>query len=664
MLVLGLNGNFSTEDTDIVPGVLPDMFHDASASLVRDGVVLAAVEEERLNRIKKTTKFPLNAIRVCLDIAGVTPDEIDAVGFYFEEEFVDVALNYLYLGNPAAPNRYSRELIKARLAEGLGWELSDDKLVYVPHHRAHAMSTYLHSGMRDTLLVVSDGRGETAGTTVYKAVGGEIEELVTFPHFYSLGELYMNGTKRLGYGLGDEYKVMGLAPYGDPAVYRDFFEQLITLHDEDGFIGIQFEMTTFPPLAYPDRPDVATIRRKGEPFTQAHMDFAAALQEAVERCMNHTLTHWAKETGLRSLAFGGGVAHNCSMNGKLLRSGLFDEIFVHPASHDAGAGLGAAYEVLHRAGAIDLTSTKLVSAALGPDLGALDDIERKLKSWAGLVTVERPEDVVDWTAGARAAGEVVGWAHGRSEFGPRALGNRSILADPRPKENQTRINAMVKKRESYRPFAPVATEQAAREYFELPPGAGHYEFMSFAVPVKPEYRAVLGATTHIDGTARLQVVTPAANERFHRLVTRFGALTGTPVLLNTSFNNNAEPIVQSLEDVLASFLTTGLDRLVVEDFVVSKVPGVPAIEHLALGFRPTTRIRATRGADGLRHEIYLDYSHGPRATISAAAFELLSQADPEVPLSALPVTLTDDVRAELLDLWSGRFFTLLPADAR
>jgi hypothetical protein len=264
---------------------------------------------------------------------------------------------------------------------------------------------------------------------------------------------------------------------------------------------------------------------------------------------------------------------------------------------------------------------------------------------------------------------VIGWAHGPSEFGPRALGNRSILADARPAANRERINSMIKMREAYRPFAPVVTPAAAADFFDLPETRANYDFMSFVVGVRAERRPQLGAVTHVDGSARLQIVDPASNQRFHRLVARFGELTGTPVLLNTSFNNNAEPIVQSVADALTCFLTSELDFLVVEDFLIARRPGrETAFDNLILEFRPVTRLRkGTRllpsGHYGTSYEILLDYAKGDRAEISGDVFAMLEIADgtQTVEVLAKAAGVLDDVRQELYGLWQRRFFKLRPA---
>jgi decarbamoylnovobiocin carbamoyltransferase/7-O-carbamoyltransferase len=664
MLTLGLSGNFSAPDVDLVPSLHWGFFHDSAACLVRDGVLLAAVEEERLNRIKKTTKFPLNAIHACLKIADCSPGDIDGVGFYFAEKFADDSLNSVFLEYQDTPAAYSRQRITGWLEKEFGMDVPDGKLHYSPHHMAHGMSAYACSGMKDALVVVIDGNGESECITVYRGSGGRLRTLAVYPVANSLGFVYMFGAMQLGYRFGDEYKIMGLAPYGDPGTYQDVFESLYTLHPDGQYelhrTGTGFSLLAPKFLEHGFRP-----RRLEDPLDQSHKDFAAGLQLMLERIVMHVLTHWAKATGLRAMALSGGVAHNSSLNGLIIRSGLFDEVFVHPASHDSGSAEGAALFAENRMSGATLSRPRLRSASLGPDLGPPEQVEKDIRRWQDLVDIDRPDDVVQSAARLLADGAVLGWAHGRSEFGPRALGNRSILADARPRENWTKINAMVKKREAYRPFAPVVTAEAARTYFELPETTANYEFMSYVVSVRPSRRAELGAVTHVDGTARLQVVDQSVSGRFHQLVSAFGELTGTPVLLNTSFNNNAEPIVQDVDDVIACYLTSGLDHVVIEDHLISRKAATPEVDRLVIRFRLMTRLTRTSPAGEapsgpVTHEIFLDYSKGPRCVITPEMYELLGKVDGNTRADALGVSLTGDLRAELFDLWQRRLIIMTP----
>jgi predicted NodU family carbamoyl transferase len=662
MLVLGLSGSVSDEYAN--PASSDSVSHDAAACLIRDGELLAAVEEERFNRIKQTTKFPINAIRACLDTAGVSPSEISAVGHFFAESTLDTWLNGFCLNDSRLPVRSSRELLMGKLAEAVGLEMSGEKLLFTQHHIAHGMSSYIRSGMRDALVVVMDGRGDEHSTTIFHGKNGYLESLATYSLFQSLGFAYLANIRLLGYALGDEYKVMGLAPYGNPEIYREMFSFMYELKDDGDFTLRHFtprELQHFAARHFPPR-------RKGEEFNQAHKDFAAALQEALEKLAMHVLCYWADKTGLKDLCFVGGVAHNSTLNGLILKSGKFREVYIHPASNDAGSAEGAALAAAFQLGASPFGQPRMRSASVGPALGATVEIEKELISWSDLIEFDRPTDIVEAAAQLLADGAVIGWAQGRSEYGPRALGNRSIVADARPSDNKQRINAMIKKREAYRPFAPVVTPEAACTYFDLPETRANYDFMSFVVNVREDRKAELGAVTHIDGSARIQIVDPVSNKRFYDLVRRFGELTGTPVLLNTSFNNNAEPIVQTTQDALTCFLTTGLDFLVIDHFVVRRRPGASlAFDNLAPGFGPVTRlIKRTRQTEAGRrevcYEICLDHARGSAAEISPNLFNLLESADGAQTLKSLAGSggISRDVRHELYSLWQQRFLTLRP----
>jgi predicted NodU family carbamoyl transferase len=662
MIVLGLSGFFSPEDRELAPIANPAFFHDSAACLIRDGELVAAVEEERFNRIKKTSKFPINAIRACLATGGVSPSQVDAVGYYFAEYSVESWLNDVYLSYPNVPLRTSRELIMGYLGGELGFRLPDNRLIYAQHHVSHAMSSFIRSGLQEALVIVMDGQGDAHSTTIFHGQDGRLNRLAAYGIEKSLGYYYANCIHLLGYGIGDEYKVMGLAPYGNPDTYRDAFEGMYELK-ENGDFDLRVNPKAF--LASGFKP-----RRAGEGFTQEHMDFAAALQSVLERIAMHVITYWAEHTGLADLCFVGGVAHNSSLNGKILRSDKFRQVFVHPVSHDAGSAEGAGIVAAYRLGAPSYTQQRMRTASVGPGLGTSAEIEKELIGWSGLIEYEKPADIIKTAATLLSEGAVIGWAQGRSEYGPRALGNRSILADARPSGNKDRINAMVKKREAYRPFAPAVIFDAAMTYFNLPKTLADYEFMSFVVDVREERIAELGAVTHIDGTARVQIVDPVTNRRFYQLIRKFGEITGTPVVLNTSFNNNAEPIVQTVQDALSCYMTTELDFLVIENFLISRRPGSShAFDSLALRLRPVTRlvkqIYATRSGDReILHKIFLEYADGPHAEVSAPLFALLEAADGKRTVKELinDVKVSpDEVMGELYSLWQQRFFILLPS---
>ncbi|MCW0447202.1 carbamoyltransferase C-terminal domain-containing protein [Xanthomonas sacchari] len=562
MLILGFYGGPNTEfEIDS-----PTQTHDGAAVLLKDGEVVAAIEEERLNRIKHSYTAPLRAARFVMEQAGVTLADIDHIAIPYLPQFAERLLRRMYLADPSAVHALDvTDTLRAQWRQYLGADVPRDRLHFIPHHIAHATATFEMSGFDDALVMTIDGQGETESGLTLKGSASGLELLRRVPIPESLGHFYWQAIGFLGYRLFDEYKVMGLAPYGDPERFRPQFEEMCQLLP-DGHWQLR-------PHLLDGMYATLTPRRKGDPLEQIHKDFAAALQQTVERAVMHALTHFRLSTGLRNLCLGGGVAHNCTMNGNILRSGLFDDVFVHPAAHDGGNALGAALSVYRSVAPQGKKSTRLRNVYWGSDIGQPEAIETALRAWSDFVEIVPSVNVEEDTAAMIGAGQVVGWVQGRSEFGPRALGNRSILADPRPSENKSLINKMIKTRESFRPFAPAVLEEHASEYFELPAGQTQFPFMTFVLNVQPDKRQLLGAVTHVDGTARVQTVSATESPRFWRLIDAFRRRTGVPVILNTSFNNNVEPIVDSVEDALACFLTTGLHALVVGDFILTKKEG-------------------------------------------------------------------------------------------
>jgi predicted NodU family carbamoyl transferase len=655
MIVLGLACAFSHLEKEFIPG-LPRWFgHDAAAVLMQDGEVIAAVEEERLNRLKHTNKFPTGAISVCLAERGLDVDKIDRVAYFFEEEDNDKELGILYGQSTGIPIAYSRELIATHLTQ-IGWKAFDPQRIrFVPHHIAHAHAAFYQSGFPDALVAVIDGSGERESTSLYSADGLRIELLRAFPVSKSLGHLYSTSIELLGYSIFDEYKVMGLAPYGDTARYRHLFRECYRLMDDGGF-DLEFATARSLFLRRGFRP-----RRRGEDFTQDHKDFAAGLQEMLETIVLHILKFARAASRHSNLCLTGGVGLNCSMNGQIVRSGLFERLFVHPASHDAGAALGAAMAVCKQESPLTFSPRRIQNVFWGPRSATLPSLRVLLASWSKFVEVEESSDIYDETAELLRGGAVVAWMQGRSEFGPRALGNRSILADPRPAANRIRINAIVKKRESYRPFAPSVLAEHVSRYFETPADTSTLEFMVVVVKVRPEFRSELGAITHVDGTARIHCVERSSNEVFWRLLEAFRECSGLPVLLNTSFNNLAEPIVQDSADAIQCLLTTGLDFLAIENFIIRKRP-VSWIDwlDLTITIHPAVRLRTDSPRHELvTHEIYFSNTGGPCRSLTPSAFAILRNADGMSSLRELGAA-TSSVVQELRELWEHRFIRLEP----
>jgi carbamoyltransferase len=400
--------------------------------------------------------------------------------------------------------------------------------------------------------------------SVYLARDNKLELLQSFPEQQSLGFFYLNVTRYLGYDLFDEYKVMGLAPYGNNLRYVHIFEQLYELLPGGQY---RFNIEKMNRLSQSLPP-----RHANGDFSQEDKDVAMAAQVTLQRIFSHILEYYRQSTKMENLCLAGGVALNCSMNGQILQQGMFRQVFVQPAAHDAGIALGAALHVHHQHQKTACRRPRMRHVYWGGGCGSDAEIELLLKKWDNFVIGERLDDPFSIAAEMMSKGTIIGWARGRSEFGPRALGNRSILADPRPAEHKDIINALVKKREAFRPFAPSVLEEYVAEFFEIPENARSFPFMLFTMPVRKKYRSVLQAVTHVDGSARLQTVSRQDNEAYWRLINCFRELTGIPVLLNTSFNNYAEPIVETATDSLICFLTTGLPALVVGNWLVEKKP--------------------------------------------------------------------------------------------
>lgn len=667
MLCLGMSGGLDKVHEN--PLELPHTFlHDGAAVLVRDGRVIAAVEEEQLNRIKHSNKFPRSAIQHCLVSAGVQLCDIDRIAFYATEAYCNAMLERLFISQPELSIPLDAKLLLQKLLmQEFGTEVDPSRISFVDHHLTHSVSAFAMSGFEQSLILSIDGGGDFLSGLVAVGSGGQIARLTTFPENNSLGLFYLEAIRYLGYGLFDEYKVMGLAPYGNPAIYRKLFEQFYELLDDGGY---RVHLDRIGPALLRN----IEVRRKGMPFTQQHRDVSASLQEALERIVFHIVRHYRELTGMKRLCLAGGVAHNCTVNGKLLYSGLFEDIFVQPAAHDAGCALGAALMVSDELGR-PAPRERLEAVYWGPHLGSDSAVEQELNAWASHLDIERSDDVAGSAAEWMANGAVIGWVQGRSEFGPRALGNRSILADPRPAANKDRINAMVKKREGYRPFAPSVLEEDADEFFELPDGTRHFPFMNFVVRVRNDKRGLLGAVTHVDGTARLQTVSQRTNAAYWDVINAFKRKTGIPVLLNTSFNNNAEPIVDSVGDAIATFLTTDLDGLVVGPFLVkkraTKLEDWTAFSISLPPYASLYQVRAHTSPDRQETVCEIRTGHSSRNSVrlSHDVFDLLTRIKGEGVIGDLLDAVTlDQARREALvnelrRLWEQRRVNLYPSHA-
>jgi len=559
--------------------------HDASAALVIDGEVVACASEERFTRAKHAlnlagnTLLPRNAIRYCLKKASIEMEQVDLVAHYcdFQQEGITDRLNLL------RPFFSEEDIERVEVSYQQLYELMlceesvlnqfekitgvrPKSFMPVRHHEAHAASAFFVSGFDQSLILTLDGTGELESSLLAEGRDSKITEIRRTFLPTSLGALYLIITVFLGFrSLDDEYKVMGLAAYGDPRRYREFFESLVLLEENGGYstrcvVRNGFKERLIEGLGSP--------RLSGEPIEERHADIAAALQEAIERAVLHTLKHGQAMTGMKRLCMAGGVALNCSLNGVIARSGLFEDIFIQPAASDEGCGVGSALYAYHCKKEGVTKNVKWDHAYLGPDYSSREVLESLEKYWSKLSWDQR-DDIALSIARELSEGKVVGWFQGCMEFGPRALGNRSILADPRDPGMKDRVNAKVKRRESFRPFAPAVIEEEAMSYFDMQ-GLRTSPFMLFAVPVYEAQRKRIPAVTHVNGTARLQTVSRETNPLFWEVISRFGELTGVPVVLNTSFNVRDEPIVCSPEDAIRCFLSTEIDTLGIDRFLVRK----------------------------------------------------------------------------------------------
>ncbi|OHV79339.1 carbamoyltransferase C-terminal domain-containing protein [Ensifer sp. LCM 4579] len=566
MFIVGFSGGPQySEINDEFAKLSPLYFHDAAAAIVKNGNPIFAIEEERLTRQKHTNRFPALAIRASIDAARCSIDEVEKFAFFFSETFfdVDLAKESAILG--LKKREGVRDLLTKNISRALGAEINRQKIEFVPHHHAHAAATYFASGFPEALILVVDGNGESESLSIFSGVNGKINDVYSYPVSVSLGYFYRYATKLLGFSDFDEYKFMGLAPYGQAHKYFGLVSELYKFNVDGSY---DLDITRLGDIAY--NLGVLGQAEPPAPEWERKANFAAAIQQLLEVVIIDILSWWQSKLDLKHLCLAGGVAQNCVMNGVIAETKIFEKIFVHPSSHDAGAALGAAIYTASRQKSAIASFAVPYTPLLGPKLPQNDDIRREIEAWEGGMSIVECDDIFEAAADKIAQGKIIGWARGRSEFGPRALGNRSILGDPRPRENWQRINLAIKQRESFRPFAPAVLAEDFEAYFIPLPSNPNMDHMVFVARVREEKRAELGAVTHVNGTARVQVVAKSANSDFWRLISAFKKKTGCPVLLNTSFNNRYEPIVDDVADAIRTYLTTDLDCLCVGDNMAEK----------------------------------------------------------------------------------------------
>lgn len=551
---------------------------DAAAALISGGQLVGAAEEERFNCRKHSAEFPISALRYCLAERGISIDQVDEIVHGFDYS----PYEKIFTLDPLTRELYTRVFSREALLELVNRHFPGfppERVHHVNHHLAHAASAYLTSGWDECGVVVIDAMGEVQSATIYLGRDGKLAKLREISASHSIGILYSLATLHLGFDFNsDEYKIMGLAPYGRPERFRPFFNKTVELCP-DGSISIPIlslnrtrdERENYAATRRYFEEKLIPARHPNEEITDDHRDVAAALQECLERAVLHLCKCVRDLTGMPRVALAGGVALNCTANGKLVQSGLFDEVYIQPVAGDDGVALGAALYRASQAG--EIANTRMPVPLLGPRYSR-QQIENDLMPFAERVEIVRfpsfEETCMD-AASLIAAGKVLAWYQGRMEFGPRALGNRSILADPGHPEMRDRINAMVKKREAFRPFAPAVSLEEVSKWFDVAP-VTEMPYMITTVDVRERYRAELPAITHVNGSARVQTVSASDNPQFHLLLKSVGKATGREMVLNTSFNVKGQPIVNTPRQAIETFLGTGIDFLFLENVRVSRKP--------------------------------------------------------------------------------------------
>jgi len=599
-------------------------YHDAGVALIQDEKIIAAVQEERFTRKKQDDGFPKESIKYCIEEAGITLDDINYIAFYDKPFTKFERLLTTYFAE--APQGFSTFLLSipvwlkdklflketlAREFKSLYLELHPDadkeakafkkrvleKFMFGEHHQSHAASAFYPSPFEEAAILTIDGVGEWSTTSLAYGKGNKIEFLkeINFPH--SLGLLYSAFTYYTGFKVNSgEYKVMGLAPYGKPTYVDLIKKHLIDIKDDGSFkLDMSyFNYTTGLTMTNKKFDNLfGTPARKSEgTLTQREMDLAASVQAITEEIMIKLAYHAKEVTGSENLCLAGGVALNCVGNGELLRENIFKNLWIQPAAGDAGGALGGAYsvyyqELSHPRNINSNEMDKMQGAYLGPKFSA-EDTKKYLESVNAVYTYEKDEDIlIDKVSDALANNKVIGWHHDRMEFGPRSLGHRSIIGDPRSQEMQTTMNLKIKYRESFRPFAPSVLAEKVNEWYELD-GISPYMLLvapvkkSKQIPMTAEQEALFGieklniprseipAVTHVDYSARIQTVHKETNPRYHKLISAFEGKTGCATIVNTSFNVRGEPIVCTPEDSYRCFMRTEMDVLVIDNFILYK----------------------------------------------------------------------------------------------
>lgn len=659
MLTLGLCGGLDSvhEQAFDTPS---NYTYDGAAVLLENGSVLAAFEEERLNRIKHSNKLPVQAIARCLCTRDVDLTDIDLIALYVDEKSANEQLSRFRLARPdLAPRLDARALFAKLLGQAFDCQLAPGTLRFFEHKLAHAMAAMAQSGFAESLVYVIDNAGGVfAGSHGRDGTVTLAPVMATAPTM-SIQKLFHAVFPFLGLGLFDEYKAMALAPYGDPSVYASLIaplyelrpcgQYLLHLNQVEGLVGN------------------VEPRQRSEDFTQAHKDLAASLQHAMEDIVLHVLANAKHVTGIERVCLAGGMAENSSTNGRIIYTDLFREVFVHPAAYDAGCALGAALLAAQEIGT--LPAARVHGVAWGSEVGKTAEISARLKCWSGFVTVEHHDHIELAAAQRLARGDVIGWAQGRAEFGSHALGHRTALADPQRPDATVCLARALRRSTPYRPFGLAVIEEEAEQLFDLRGGPDAFRFMAAAARARDRTRALLPSGVHVDGTARLHIVARETSPHYWALLRSFQELTGVPALLTASLNTEFEPTAETIDDAMATFLTSELDGLVLGSCMVNRSAPTwrDRLDRL-VSLPPYARIMRIRlqeqGDDLLGHEIRTSYDPPRRRAVCAELGDALGALGRAIPaaklLNAYPHARQLELMDELETLWAERLIVLMP----
>lgn len=638
--------------------------YDGAAVLLEDGVVVAAIEEERLDRIKHSNKLPVQAIQFCLQSRDLRLSDLHSIAYYVDEASADGLLTRQYLARPEFSRRLNaRELMHQTLSAALACDFEPSKLRFYEHRLTHAASALHQSGFSESLVFVIDNTGGLYAGRRQPGAAASLEILATTSRDQSVQKLCHAVLPLLGLGLFEEYKALALASLGDADAFRGPVSALYQLLPNGDY---RLHLDKVPQLITEIVPP-----RCGAPLSQHHFDLAASLQAAIEEIVLHVAAYHQEKTGFRHLCVAGGMAENVETNSRFVYSGLFDEVFVHPAAYDSGCALGAALLASQDHGC-PTPQVRVRSVGWGSRLKGSVEAEQELRRWGQFLQIRRSADIVRDAADALGAGALVAWVQGQSDFGSRALGNRNVFAHPSGTEVRERLHRALGRQETYRSLALFVREEEVHDWCDLPAGYSALPFQTFTVRLREEKHEQASAALCAHGRARVQTVSRELQPRLWSLLGEVGGIAGAPALLSTSFNRSTEPTVESIEHAATCFINSVLDYLIVGDVIVKKVERLrEAWMSMWVSIPPFAQVVRTKGhrerqRHATRDEMRATYSPGVSRGVTRALGDLLTELDDAIPLRDLleRAAIEPERKAELVDeillLASVGMISLLP----